>query len=134
MLGQPRRGDELPGFQRSTHRDDGPERAGEDCGEAIKKAADTEASATVNAAGLTGGIERRATAAALATVTLRASVTVGVTSGTAGVTGVVTMVVSALRRMRPASSQAFSRRPVRILFQPHWRPSFAAPAVTRPSG
>ena len=37
MLGQPRRGDELPGSQRSAHGDDGPERAGKDCGEAIDR-------------------------------------------------------------------------------------------------
>jgi len=39
-----------------------------------------------------------------------------------------------LRRIKPAFSQAFNRRPVRILFQPHRRPSSAALAVTAPSG
>jgi hypothetical protein len=43
------------------------------------------------------------------------------------------MIASALRRIKPATSHAFNRRLVRILFQPHWRPSSAAVAVTRPS-
>jgi hypothetical protein len=37
MLGQPRRGDELPSFQRGAHGDDGPERAGKDCGEIVNR-------------------------------------------------------------------------------------------------
>jgi len=44
------------------------------------------------------------------------------------------MIASQSRRMRPASCHAFNRRPARILFQPHPRPSSAALAVTRPSG
>jgi hypothetical protein len=44
------------------------------------------------------------------------------------------VIASALRRIRPATSHVFNRRLVRILFQPHWRPSSAALAVTRPSG
>jgi hypothetical protein len=51
-----------------------------------------------------------------------------------GVTDPVTVIASALRRIRPACSQAFSRRLVRILFQPHERPSLAALTATRPSG
>jgi hypothetical protein len=60
----------------------------------IEKTAYTlaSASATVNAASLTGVMERRATAAAGMTVTLTDSVT-------AGVTGEVTIIASALRRM-----------------------------------
>src|ERR1700757_4308162 len=67
-------------------------------------------------------------------VTLTASATVAVTSVTVDVTGAVAMIASALRRIKPAFSHAFNRRPVRILFQPHWRPSSAAFAVTAPSG
>ena len=37
MAEQPRRCHELPGFQRGAHSDDGPERAGKDCGEAINR-------------------------------------------------------------------------------------------------
>lgn len=77
---------------------------------------------------------RRATVAAGMTVTPTGSVTVGVTPVTAGVTAVVTVTASASRRIRPASSHAFNRRPARILFQPHWRASSAALAATRPSG
>jgi hypothetical protein len=44
------------------------------------------------------------------------------------------MIASALHRIGPATSHVFNRRLVRILFQPHWRPSSAALAVTRPSG
>jgi hypothetical protein len=67
-------------------------------------------------------------------VTSAASVTAAVSSVTVGVTDPVTVIASALRRIRPACSQAFSRRLVRILFQPHWRPSLAALTATRPSG
>jgi hypothetical protein len=67
-------------------------------------------------------------------VTSTGSVTASVSSVTAGVTDVVTMIASALRRIRPATSHVFNRRLVRILFQPHWRPSSAALAITRPSG
>jgi hypothetical protein len=49
-------------------------------------------SATMNAASLTGVIERRASVAADMTVILTASVTVGVTD-------VITMIYSALRQM-----------------------------------
>jgi hypothetical protein len=62
------------------------------------------------------------------------SVTAGISSVTAGVTDVVTMIASALCRIGPVNSHVFNRRLVRILFQPHWRPSSAALAVTRPSG
>jgi hypothetical protein len=58
MLGQPRHCDELPGFQRSAHGDDGPERAGKEIAvrPSMAKAADTQASAnaTISAARLTG--------------------------------------------------------------------------------
>jgi hypothetical protein len=72
----------------------------------IEKAADTEAStrATANAASLTGVIERRAMVAAGVTVTLTASVTVGVTSLTVAVTDVATLIASAPRRIRPKAS------------------------------
>jgi hypothetical protein len=102
----------------------------------IEKAADTEASAsaTMNEASLTGIIERRVITVSGMSVTLTASATVGVTSVTLDVTGVVAIIASALRRIKPAFSHAFNRRPVRILFQPHRRPSSAALAVTTPSG
>jgi hypothetical protein len=67
-------------------------------------------------------------------VTSAASVTAAVSSVTVGVTDPGTVIASALRRIRPACSQAFSRRLVRVLFQPHWRPSLAALTATRPSG
>jgi hypothetical protein len=88
----------------------------------------------MNAASLTGIMERRMTAVSGMSVTLTASATVGVTSVTVDVTDVVAMIASALRRIKPAFSHAFNRRPVRILFQPHRRPSSAALAVTAPSG
>jgi hypothetical protein len=44
------------------------------------------------------------------------------------------VIASALRRIRPACSQVFGRRLVRILFQPQWRRSLAALTATRPSG
>ena len=59
-------------------------------------------------------------------VTSAASVTAAVSSVTVGVTDPGTVIASALRRIRPACSQAFSRRLVRILFQPHWRPSLVS--------
>ena len=100
----------------------------------IEKAADTQASAsaTMNAATLTGVMDRRVTA--VCGMTLRVPATVGVTSVTVGVTALMSVMASALRRISPAFSHAFSRRPVRILFQPHWRASSAALAVTHPSG
>jgi hypothetical protein len=102
----------------------------------MEKPADTQASgsATMNAASLTGIMERRVTAVSGMSVTLTASATIGVTSVTVDVTDVVAMIVSALRRIKPALSQAFNRRPARILFQPRRRPSSAALAVTTPSG
>ena len=102
----------------------------------IEKAADTQASAsaTMNAASLTGIMERRVIALSGMSVTLTASATVGVTSVTVDVTGAVATIASALRRIKPAFSHALNRRPVRILFQPHRRPSSAALAVTTPSG
>jgi len=95
----------------------------------MEKAADTQASAsaTTNAASLTGVIECRATAARGTTVTPKASVTVGVT-------GAVTTISSALRRIRPAFCHALNRRPARIRFQPHCRASSVALALTCPSG
>src|SRR5581483_12043495 len=67
----------------------------------IEKAADTQASAsaTMNAASLTGMMERRISAVAGMSVTLAASATVGVTSVTVDATDVVAMIVSALRRI-----------------------------------
>jgi hypothetical protein len=76
------------------HGDHGPERAGRDRGEAINREGGrygSERHATMNAASLTGVMERRATVAAGMTVTSTASVT-------AGVTDVITMISSALRR------------------------------------
>ena len=58
----------------------------------------------------------------------------GISAVTAGVLDGVTMIASALRWIRPSTSHVFNRRLVRILLQPHWRPSSAALAVTRPSG
>src|SRR3984885_1675861 len=102
----------------------------------IEKAADTQASAsaTINAATLTSVMDRRGTAVCDMAVTLSVPATVGVTSVTVGVTALMSVIASALRRISPAFSHAFSRRPVRILFQPHRRPSSAALAVTRPYG
>jgi hypothetical protein len=102
----------------------------------MEKAADTQASAsaTMKAASLTDVAERRIALGPETPVTSTDSVTAGVSSVTTGVTDVVTMIASALRRIRPATSHVFNRRLVRILFQPHWRPSSAALAVTRPSG
>ena len=70
-------------------------------------------------------------------MTSAASVTAAVFSVTVGVTDPVTVIASALRRIKPACSQACCRRLVRILFQPHGRPSLAAltaTTATRPSG
>jgi hypothetical protein len=95
ILGQPRRRDELPGFQRSTHGDDRPERAGKDCGEAINGEGGrygSERQRHDECGELDRVMERRALVAAGMTVTLTASVTVGVTD-------VITMISSALRRM-----------------------------------
>jgi hypothetical protein len=65
-------------------------------------------------------------------VTSAASVTAAISSVTVGVTDPGTVIASALRQIRPACSQAFSRRLVRVLFQPHWRPSLAALTATLP--
>ena len=101
----------------------------------MEKVADTQpsANATTKVARLTDVAERRIALGPETPVTSTSSVTAGVSSVTAGVTDVVTMIASALRRMRPATSHDFNRRLVRILFQPHWRPSSATLALTRPS-
>src|SRR5437762_385848 len=112
MLSQPRRCHELPGFQCGAHGDDGPERAAKIAVRpSIEKAADTQASpsATMNAASLTGIMERRVIALSGMSVTLTASATVGVTSVTVDVTGAVATIASALRRIKPAFSHALNR-------------------------
>ena len=78
-------------------------------------------SATMIAASLSDVFEPRVTVALSVCVTV-------------SVTGVVTMISSALRRMWLAYCHTFNRRLARIRFQPHWRASSAALAVTRSSG
>src|ERR1700730_2883180 len=138
MLRQPGCRNQLSGLQHCAHDDDGPEAPATIALRRKRKtAADTQASAraTTKAASLTGVVvERRALSAPDILVTSAASVTAAVSSVTVGVTDPVTVIAPALRRIRPACSQAFSRRLVRILFQPHLRPSLAALTATRPSG
>ena len=137
MLRQRCRRDQLPGLKRGSHDDDGPESAGKDCGEAVNgkgRRDGSQGNATTKVANLTDVVRRPIALGTGTPVTPTGSVSAGVSSVTAGVTDDVAMIASALRRIRPATSHDFNRRPVRILFQPHWRPSSAALAVTRPSG
>jgi len=138
MLRQRCRRDQLPGLKHGSHDDDGPESAGKDCGEAVngkgRRDGSRQGNATTKVANLTDVVRRPIALGTGTPVTPTGSVSAGVSSVTAGVTDDVAMIASALRRIRPATSHDFNRRPVRILFQPHWRPSSAALAVTRPSG
>jgi len=138
MLRQRCRRDQLPGLKHGSHDDDGPESAGKDCGEAVngkgRRDGSRQGNATTKVANLTDVVRRPIALGTGTPVTPTGSVSAGVSSVTAGVTDDVAMIASALRRIRPATSHDFNRRPIRILFQPHWRPSSAALAVTRPSG